>query len=324
MLILFSCSVGSTNAQVGAPAAQPNPAPLFRSGSELVALSVAVVDPQQRFVRGLAADDFAVFEDGVQQDVSFFAASDVPLDLMLLLDSSASMSDKVKTVHNAALGFVRTLRPRDRGAVVAFNDSVQVLQPLSADLRSLQRAVTSTEARGATALHNAIYIALKEFGRSAKQSGEVRRQAIAVLSDGDDTCSLISFDDVLTEAKKSGVGIYTISLTGSKKSRQGTFSQALYSMKTLAHDTGAQAFFPNAIEELSTVYAKIAEELDNQYALGYSPKKRGADGRFRRVVVQVIARPELRPRARTGYFAERGRAATSPVNTARAAWPELK
>jgi Ca-activated chloride channel family protein len=90
-------------------------------------------------------------------------------------------------------------------------------------------------------------------------------------------------------------------------------------MKTLAHETGAQSFFPQAVDELTGVYAKIAEELDHQYALGYSSKNPRADGRFRRVVVQVVARPELRPRARTGYFAERGR--NEPVNTARVRWP---
>lgn len=298
------------------------PPPVFRSGAELVALSVAVLDRNQRFVRGLAATDFAVFEDGVQQDVSFFATSDVPLDLILLLDTSASMSDKMKSVHEAALGFLRTLRGQDRGAVVAFNDGVQVLQALTGDFPSLERAVRSTQSGGATALNNAIYVALKEFGRSARQSGEVRRQAIAVLSDGDDTCSLISFDDVLGEAKKSGVGIYTISLRMRLSPRQqGTFSTALYSMRTLAQETGAQAFFPGAIEDLSGVYAKIADELEHQYAIGYSPKNGRADGRFRRVIVQVVSRPELRLRARTGYFAERARASTAAANTASAPLP---
>jgi len=148
---------------------------------------------------------------------------------------------------------------------------------------------------------------LKEFGRAAKQSGEVRRQAIAVLSDGEDTCSLMSFDDVLAEAKKAGVGIYTISLRSrADSSQRGVFSTALYSMKTLAQETGAQSFFPVSIDELSTVYASIAAELDHQYALAYTPKNARADGRFRRVVVQVVTRPELRLRSRTGYVAERG------------------
>lgn len=293
-------------------AAQPAP-PVFRSGAELVALTVAVIDKDQRFVRGLAAEDFRIFEDGVQQDVSFFAASEVPLDLILLLDTSASMTDKIATVHQAAVGFLRTLRPGDRGAVVAFNDGVQVLQPLTGDRGRLEAAVTSTQPKGATALHNAIYVAIKEFGRSAKQAGAVRRQAIAVLSDGDDTCSLITFDDVLNEAKKSGVGIYTISLRSAQEaSPRGVFSTALYSMRSLAQETGAQAFFPTDVAGLSAVYGKIAEDLDHQYAIGYAPRNIRPDGRFRRVVVQVASRPDLRLRTRTGYFAERASAAAFP------------
>lgn len=316
--VLLILAAAAAHAQV----AQPTNNPVFRSGAELVALNVAVLDNEQRFVRGLTPADFAVFEDGVQQDVSFFAASEVPLDLFLLLDSSASMTDKIKTVHQAALGFVHTLQPGDRGAVVSFNDGVQVLQPLTTDIATLERAVRSTQPRGATALNNAIYVALKEFSRVGRQVGEVRRQAIAVLSDGDDTASLISFEDVLAEAKKSGVGIYTISLRlGTSTSRQpGTFSTALYSMRALAQETGAQAFFPTSLAELSGVYSRIADDLENQYSIGYSPKNRRTDGRFRRVVVKVVTRPELRSRARTGYFAERATASSAPVDTARLGW----
>jgi Ca-activated chloride channel family protein len=286
-------------------AQQPVP-PVFRSGADLVALTVAVVDKDQRFVRGLAQNDFAVYEDGVRQDLSFFAASDVPLDLMLLLDTSASMSDKMKTVHEAALGFLRTLRQGDRGAVISFNDGVQVRQPLTNDMSKLEAAVRSTDARGATALNNAIYVALKTLGGTAKQAGEVRRQAIAILSDGEDTCSLMTFDDVLAEAKKANVGVYTISLRSkSTTTEKGVFSTALYSMKTLAQETGAESFFPTSIADLASVYSSIANELDHQYALGYSPRNGRADGRFRRVVVQVVSHPELRLRTRTGYFAQR-------------------
>jgi Ca-activated chloride channel homolog len=289
------------------------PSATFRSGAELVALSVAVLDPDQRFVQGLSVADFAVFEDGVQQDLTFFAASQVPLDLILLLDTSASMGDKIGTLQAAASGFLQTLRTEDRGAVIVFSEHVRVLEGLTADVSRLRAAVGSTEARGATALHNAIYIALREFGRAARESGEVRRQAIAVFSDGDDTSSLLTFDEVLEEAKRAGVTIYTVSLRTPDKGRgPGNFSQSLYAMRTLARETGAQAFFPQAASELSGIYAKIAEELEHQYAIGYMPKNRRADGRFRRVVVQVVSRPELRPRARLGYYADR-QAATSAM-----------
>lgn len=317
------CCASSALAQIAIPVPEPQPVnpPVFRSGADLVALNVAVTDRDQRYVQGLQAQDFAVFEDGVRQDVTFFAASEVPLDLILLVDTSASMSDRMATLHTAAVGFLETLRPGDRGAVVQFADTVKVLEPLTDDRARLVTAVTSTRPRGATALHNALYISLKEFGRPAKQAGEVRRQAIAVFSDGDDTCSLVSFEEVLDQAKRSGVSIYTISLRSpspaKEKNLRGQFSQALYSMKTLAHETGAQSFFPRAIHELTLVYDRIAEELENQYALGYTPRNHRVDGQFRRIVVQVIDRPELRPRARTGYFADSvaASAMTAPVAT---------
>ena len=301
--------------EISATSAQT--APVFRSGASLVALNVSVLDSSRNFVTGLGPDDFAVYEDGVQQQVRFFDATEVPLDLIILLDTSASMSDKMDVVHAAAVGFLGTLRAGDRGAVVAFSDGVQVVQALTSDRGRLESAIRATTARGATALNNAIYIALKEFGRSARQDGDVRRQAIAVLSDGEDTASLMSFDDVLALARKSGVGIYTIALQ-SKYAMARTaaaggrpfFSEAQYSMKTLARETGAESFFPESVAGLKDVYAAITRELSSQYALAYAPSNTRSDGRYRRIVVQLPAHPELKPKARTGYTPETERRAS--------------
>lgn len=319
VLFVMTAAVGSAvSAQTSAPqqpsaSQQPQtaaPVATFKSSAELVALNVTVLDQQQNYVAGLAEGDFAVFEDGVKQDVSFFASDQIPLDLIVLLDASASMLDKMTVAREAALGFLRTLRDRDRGAIVAFNDGTRILQPLTSNLADLEAAIHGAQPSGATALHNAIYVALREFGRSAKQAGEVRRQAIAVFSDGEDTASLISFDDVLEQARRSGVSIYTISLQSRSVIAQRTlgrhryFSQSEYSMKTLAQDTGGQAFFPARIQELSGVYGRIAAELGSQYSLAYAPKNIRRDGRFRRVIVQILTRPDARPRTRTGYVAD--------------------
>jgi Ca-activated chloride channel family protein len=286
--------------------------PVFRSSANLVALNVTVTGPDKRFVAGLGASDFAVYEDGVQQEVRFFESADVPLDLILLLDTSASMRHRLDVVHRAAVGFLGTLRDGDRGAVLAFNDGVDVLQPLTDDRAALEKAIRGTTAQGGTALHNAIYVALKQFGRAAQQSGSIRRQSIAVLSDGDDTASLISFDDVLEVARKSGVNIYPIALESeySRARRMAPvgnyFSGSSYSMRKLAQETGAQAFFPKRIEELTAVYDSISQELSNQYSIGYyAPRNTRSDGRFRRILVRVTSRPELQPRARMGYVAQR-------------------
>jgi Ca-activated chloride channel family protein len=292
--------------------------PVFRSGASLVALNVTVTDGNKRFVTGLKPDDFAIFEDGVQQQVQFFESKDVPVDLIILLDTSASMSDKMDIVHEAATGFLRTLRTGDRGAVVAFSDNVDVVQSLTSDHVALESAIDATRAHGATALNNALYVAMKEFSRAAQQTGEVRRQAIAVLSDGEDTSSLMSFDDVMALAKKTGVNVYTIGLqskyTAARISSSGGhryFSEAEYSLKTLAQETGAQSFFPLEVSQLKGIYAQIADELSSQYSIGYASTNARRDGRFRRIVVRIASRPELRPRARSGYTADADRTASA-------------
>ncbi len=309
----------------GVPAQQPqtdavqqpaNGQTIFRSGASLVALNVTVTDPGKRFVRGLQAEDFAVFEDGVQQRVQFFEAGEVPIDLILLMDGSSSMRDKMATAKEAALGFLKTLRDGDRGAVVTFSDTVSVAQPLTGDRASLERAVQGAQAHGATALHNALYVSLKEFGRAAQQSADLRRQAIAVLSDGEDTSSLVSFDDVLALARKSGVSIYAIRMQSEFTTTRANmdagrryFSESTYAMKSLAHETGGQAYFPNHIADLKNIYAGIAQELSAQYSIGYTPTNTRRDGRFRRITVQLPLQPTLKPRARAGYTADADRRA---------------
>jgi Ca-activated chloride channel family protein len=314
---VMAAPAGNVHAQMPDSARQLQQAqpPTFKSGAALVALNVTVQDASARFVTGLQPADFAVYEDGVKQDVRFFEATSVPVDLIVLIDTSSSMTDKMDVVHEAATGFLRTLRDGDRGAVVSFADSVSVVQPLTTDGEMLDKAVRSTFAHGSTALNNAIYISLKQFGQSARQDRDVRRQAIVVLSDGEDTSSLVSFDDVLSLSRRMGVNIYTVLLQA--RSAGGVleppahryFSEADYSMKTLARETGAQAFFPQPAQ-LKGVYSSIALELASQYSIGYVPANGRPDGRFRRIVVQVVTRPELRPRTRPGYTAD-GTASTS-------------
>jgi Ca-activated chloride channel family protein len=296
------------------PAATPNDvptSPLFRAGIDLVALNVVVTDQQQRFVTGLDAHDFAVFEDGVQQDVSFFATQQVPLDLALLLDTSASMQDKMATMQQAASGFLETLRAADRAIIVDIKDNVRIAYPLGGNFAEAHAAVRSTVARGGTALYNGLYLALKEMVKQRKANGDVRRQAIAVLSDGEDTASLVGYEDVMELAKQSGIALYTITLKSPFAVRQASltgrryFSQSEFAMKALAQETGARAFFPAHIDELAGVYGTIAAELASQYAIGYSPKNPRRDGEFRRVIVRIADRPEVRTRTRTGYSAAR-------------------
>lgn len=287
------------------PAQDATPSSVFRTGVDLVALNVVVTDGQEKYVTGLTPQNFAVYEDGVLQDVSFFAARDVALDLAILLDTSASMTDKMPTVQQAAIGFASTLRPGDRLSVVDIKDKVSILHPLDGDQAGAVAAIRRTSARGGTALYNGVYLAMKEMVKQRRLNDDVRRQALVVLSDGDDTASLMTFDDVMDVAKQSGISIYTIALrSGSYRSRSvrtSYFSNAEFSMKSLAQETGARSFFPTNITELAGIYSSIAEELATQYAIGYTSKNPKRDGGYRRVVVRIADHPGARTRTRNGY-----------------------
>lgn len=307
------------NGSVAASTAATVPAqtkPTFRSNVDLVALNVVVTDSDEKYVLGLGPEDFAVFEDGIQQDVSFFGASDVPLDLAILLDTSASMTGKMELVQQAAIGFLDTLRAGDRAIVVDIKDATKVMYPLGSDLDAARQAILSTVARGGTALYNGTYLTLKEMVKARRANSEVRRQALVVLSDGEDTASLVSYDDLMDLAKQSGIAIYTITMRSKSLASQVSrgrsyFSQSEFGMKALAQETGARAFFPTELSELSGVYASIAEELATQYAIGYSPKNPRADGTYRRVIVRVNDKPGVRTRTRAGYTAPRAQRSAS-------------
>jgi Ca-activated chloride channel family protein len=284
-----------------------DPSTRFHSGVDIVSLNVVATDPQGRLVKGLASTDFTVFEDGQRQDVSVFAVVPAPIDLALLLDTSASMADKIATVQQAAIGFTAVVRPTDRISVVEIKDAIRVLHPLNEDVAGSKRAIGGTFARGNTALYNGVYMSIKELVRQRPANGDMRRQAIVVLSDGDDTSSLVTVDDLMDLAKQAGVAIYTISLRtntyGTVYTRdQRSHAESQYVMKALASETGARAFFPTAIGDLAGVYDTIADELANQYLVGYVPKNAVRDGSYRRVDVR-IERAGIRARTRAGYVA---------------------
>lgn len=290
----------------------------FRSSVDLVTLNVTVTDGKDRHLPGLGQQDFQVLEDGVPQDLSYFAANELPLDIALLIDASSSMVGKLDLVHQAADRFVATLRPGDRGQVTAFSSQTRVLQPFTEDVAALRSAIRLTGARGATSLYTALYVALDQFQRLVAKSPDVRRPAIVVLTDGQDTASLIEFDDVLERARRAGVAIYAISVISAYEGRAAMedgrrrhVTEADHALRTLARETGGRAYFPLALSELDGVYQGVASELSTQYALGYAPRGPRDDGAFHRIAVRVVSRPDARPRTRTGYYAPRAAASLS-------------
>jgi Ca-activated chloride channel family protein len=286
---------------------QPPPrqqTPSFRGGVELVSLNVTVTDGTQKYVTDLTADDFSVFEDGVKQDVSFFSRTNLPIALALLLDTSASMETKLSTAQEAAIGFARRLRPQDLAEVIDFDSRVVVLQAFSNSASDLEQAIRKTSAGGSTSLYNAVYIALKDLKKAiATNAEDIRRQAVIVLSDGEDTSSLLPFEEVLDLAKRSETAIYAIGLRnaeGPSTSMKG-FKEAEFVLRQFAQETGGRAFFPSQVSDLAGIYGQIGDELSSQYTVGYTSKNLRRDGAWRRIVVRV-ARPNVTARTKQGYF----------------------
>jgi Ca-activated chloride channel family protein len=274
----------------------------FRSGIDVVSLTVTVTDPANRYVTDLTPDDFSVYEDGAKQDVTFFSRTNLPLSLSLLVDTSASMDDKIATVRAAASGFVAHLRPEDRTQLINFDSRVNVLLPFTIAHPDLDRAIASLSAGGSTALYNAVYIALKELKKNqARSVEEIRRQAIVLLTDGEDTSSLVSFEEVLEQTKRSETAIYAIGLRARDSNIGKAYSEAEYVLRQLTNQSGGRVFFPETVADLPVIYNQIWQELSSQYLLGYSSKNPRRDGRWRRVVVRV-ERPGTSSRTRQGYY----------------------
>jgi len=276
--------------------------PSFRAGIDIVSLNVTVTDASNHYVTDLAENEFSVFEDGVKQNVTFFSRRQQPIALSLLLDSSASMEQHIGTLQTAATNFIKKLKPNDIAQVIDFDSRVEIRQGFTGNQADLQTAIEQTNAGGSTSLHNAIYIALKELRKvKAVSEEDVRRQALIVFSDGEDTSSLVSFEEVLDLAKRSETAIYAIALRGNDVQAKG-FREAEFVMRTLAQETGGRAFFPARIEDLAGVYTQIADELASQYTLGYTSANQRRDGAWRRLVVQV-SRANITPRTKKGYYA---------------------
>ena len=286
--------------------AEARQAPAFRAGIDVVSLSVTVIDPSGRFVTGLEPGQFHVFEDGAVQDVAYFNRANMPVALALLLDTSASMGERMAAAQNAAVGFVRRMQPRDLAELVAFNSDVRVAQRFTGDQAALERAIRSTTAAGSTSLYNAIYVSLSELRKNrVATERDVRRQAVVVVSDGEDTSSLVDFDELLDLARRSETAIYTIGLRSKADTRDKAYNEADYVLRQLAQETGGRAFFPARVDDLAGVYTQIADELASQYVLGYISKNSRRDGAWRRVAVQVD-RQGATARTRTGYFGPSG------------------
>jgi Ca-activated chloride channel homolog len=233
----------------------------------------------------------------------------MPLDVVILLDTSASMGSSLGLVQAAATRFVEALGPEDRASVMGISNGLRILQPLSHDMGAVTAAIRHTRAAGRTPLYASIYTALRELAKTRDAYETPRRQAMVVLSDGQDTASGFGFDELIDTVRRLGVPIYTIAPRPPQaivEQREMIFGETTreqdFELRRLAAETGGRAFFPVVLQELAGVYQDIAIELAHQYSIGYESSNSRLDGGFRRIGLRVAA-PGVKWRTRAGYIA---------------------
>jgi VWFA-related protein len=273
----------------------------FRISTDVnqVVLPVTVTDRGGRYVAGLEKDSFTVYDNGRAQEIRFFSNKDIPVTVGLVIDNSSSMRPKRGATNLAAVHFSRLSNPEDQVFVVNFNDRVSFGLPdgvpFTGNGEQLRHALTSEQPAGKTALYDAIVEAIDHLDR-----GHCDRKALIVISDGGDTASRLSFDDVLRRARASRAVVYTVALADDNEYNPDRRPGIL---RKLAETTGGNFYQPQNNDELYRSCAKIAHELRSMYTIAYTPE--GTEAGFRRVqvVVKAPGKNRLNVRTRQGYNA---------------------
>jgi len=282
----------------------------FRSRTDLIALDVAVEGPSGESVPELDANQFVVLEDNVPQDITFFSPEGrLPLAVALLVDHSQSMAGEPLAKAKAATSaFLRTLEPDDRVEILAFDDDVTRLYPLGEDHDAADRSIRNLTAGRSTALFDALLVGLRDLEQDARRRPGECQHAIVILSDGDDTKSRETFEDVLDDARRSSVAIDTISLRSDDHHRS---LPPTHELIQLAIDTGGEAIAVRRVSDLANVYEQIGSALQQRYRVGYVSSSAVPDGRWHSVSVRV-PKMNVIARTRAGYYAPTARAPDAP------------
>ncbi|HMC77142.1 MAG TPA: VWA domain-containing protein [Vicinamibacterales bacterium] len=256
---------------------------------DVIQITAVVTDGDGRFVSGLKADDFKVYDENTAQTLTNFAAENIPLELVTAIDVSASMQEALPAVKRRAIDFLAQLRAADQVTVIGFNDTIFTPARRATDQAARARAIGRLAPWGQTALYDAVIHALDLLGR---QSG---RRALVVFSDGEDQASHASMASVVKRAEASDATIYMI---GQGRALQVSALQQL--MRQLAAGSGGRAFFSEQEEKLEAIFREILEDLRHQYLLGYSAPDNARGGDLHRIRVEVPGH-DYKVRARQSY-----------------------
>jgi Ca-activated chloride channel family protein len=313
-LLVFVLCAGATFAQVPvAPTAPPPPpnqnAPENKQGRialnvNLVVLHTSVLDDRGKFVDGLTEENFRVYEDKVEQKLSVFKREDIPVSMGLVIDNSGSMRDKRPRVNEAALTLVQSSNPQDEAFVVNFNDDfyLDLDKDFSSSIPELKEALERIDARGSTALYDAIIGSLDHLKKGSKE-----KKVLLIVTDGEDNTSRNNLEKTIREIQKTDTVIYTIGLLGQENKKSA--KTAKRALTEIAQASGGVAFFPENVEDVHAICEQVAHDIRHQYTLAYYPSNSARDGSFRNVHVDVIpprGHGKLVARTRNGYYAPSG------------------
>jgi Ca-activated chloride channel family protein len=274
---------------------------VVRINSNLVTVPASVLDAQGRPVTDLKLEDFELRVDGQPKPITELGSSETPVILALLFDNSSSLTAAREFEKHAAIRFFRSvIRPVDQAAIYSVSTYPVLEQPLTGDVRTLVRTIERFgKPEGATALFDAV-VQAANYLRPFQQG----RKVIVIVSDGSDTISDIDFDSALQRAQAADCQIYAVQ-TGHIENANLRDLAAERRLQDFSGQTGGAVYAPRGTSELDAAFAQISADLAQQYVLSYYPSDERRDNLFRTISVRVITRPNLRVRARKGYYPRR-------------------
>jgi Ca-activated chloride channel family protein len=269
--------------------------------TDVVSLPVTVTDISNRLVTGLGKQHFEIFEDKVKQEITFFSDEDAPVNLGIVFDVSGSMKGKLDRARDALKAFIDTSHSDDDFFLVGFNQRANLLAEFT-DGESLSNKLTLVDPKGQTALYDAAYLGIEKV-----KQGRHTRNAMLLISDGQDNSSRYTYSEVRKLLKEAGVQIYCIGIVEIGGSAGGTLDmQGQSILEEIAQMTGGKAFFPRSPVELEEIMTRIALELRHQYSIGYVPTNVKTDGQWHKIKVNVKGpkgMSNLKVQHKEGYYA---------------------
>lgn len=322
LLLLSQLVFAQSNRTVPTPQANPSLADdkeeTIKIDSTLVTIPVSVINDEGKYLLALTQKDFRLFEEGRQQEITNFASIEVPVSVVLMIDTSRSTKFKIEDIQRAATSFVEQLRPTDRVMLVSFDDKVRVQCAFTNDRNTLKQAIAKTKTGTGTKLYEAVNLVMNQ-----KLNGIQGRKAIVLFTDGVDTESKYgSGKQSLFDVEKYEITVYSIQYDTQEDiaailndnvspqkllSSQPTteeFALATRYLRGLAERSGGRLQQAETLTNVNEAFALIAEELRHQYSLGYYPSQEARPGEFRHVQVEVL-QPYKSVRARDGYRVEK-------------------